>query len=763
MKSVFKFLGIVAMAGSLLTASSCSDDYDDGEIRDRLDKVEDRVTELEKWCTTANNEITSLKGLITALENNDYVTGVETLEDGYRITFSKSGSIIIRNGKDGVDGEDGKDGYTPIIGVAKYSDGLYYWTIQSEDGKTVWLTDADGNMIRTTGDNGKDGEDGNDGLTPHIGGNGNWWIGDIDTGVKAQGETGNDGLTPHIGDNGNWWIGTTDTGVKAKGETGNNGNNAPTPMIKTGAELGNGYTADAVYLSVDGGSTWSKISGDKGEQGIQGPIGPAGPSGAACGISRIEVKENKVVFVLGTGDAAEEFTLPLCTPILVINGSNEITDDHNTFSIESDIFKQSGLIIQTRVESRSADGTDIITRSSSDRWNIGTSMSDNRLEITVEPAKGTALNETAVLKVIVTSEDGQQLAYGQKVFTNEIFAGVLSAATSDEADEQLEKMGKKMDKNEAKDIKVINWPNSSLGQLINYINDDYLIGTLEIDVPDIKELPTRAFQDYTNIKVFKSEYCKLSNISDGQTFENSSVEEVYLPAADNLHQMEFKGCANLRKVYLPNVKTVEGGEVFNDCTSLEVLDLPNLTTFGSSGYAYFAGHCYLLKEVNMPNATSLPGSAFQECYSLTYLSLPEVTEMGTDVFWKCTHLASISLPKVTVLPLRTFAGCVSLNAEEGLEAVVEVGESAFSGCSTMRTATLKKVTKIGKSAFANCQSLTLLGLGCVSEVDYSAFNGVDTESCDLRFWGGQAPTAGNLDKSKREWCGKKWKSILVFN
>src|SRR5699024_7988414 len=61
-----------------------------------------------------NNEIASLKRLITALENNDYVTGVETLENGYKITFSKSGSITIHNGKDGADGEDGKDGYTPI-------------------------------------------------------------------------------------------------------------------------------------------------------------------------------------------------------------------------------------------------------------------------------------------------------------------------------------------------------------------------------------------------------------------------------------------------------------------------------------------------------------------------------------------------------------------------------------------------------------------------------------------------------------------------
>ena len=62
---------------------SCSDDYDDSEIKERLDKVENRVTALEKWCSIINSEIASLKRLITALENKDYVTGVETLENGY--------------------------------------------------------------------------------------------------------------------------------------------------------------------------------------------------------------------------------------------------------------------------------------------------------------------------------------------------------------------------------------------------------------------------------------------------------------------------------------------------------------------------------------------------------------------------------------------------------------------------------------------------------------------------------------------------------
>lgn len=34
-----------------------------------------------------------------------------------------------------------------------------------------------------------------------------------------KGDKGDTGLTPHIGENGNWWIGTTDTGVKATSES----------------------------------------------------------------------------------------------------------------------------------------------------------------------------------------------------------------------------------------------------------------------------------------------------------------------------------------------------------------------------------------------------------------------------------------------------------------------------------------------------------------------------------------------------------------
>ena len=83
---------------------------------------------------------------------------------------------------------------------------------------------------------GSQGIKGESGDTPFIGENGNWWIGNTDTGTKATGKDGKDGengkdglvgrdgqngldgkdgLTPYIGENGNWWIGDEDTGTVA--------------------------------------------------------------------------------------------------------------------------------------------------------------------------------------------------------------------------------------------------------------------------------------------------------------------------------------------------------------------------------------------------------------------------------------------------------------------------------------------------------------------------------------------------------------------
>ena len=58
--------------------------------------------------------------------------------------------------------------------------------------------------------------DGKDGVTPRIDPETkHWMIGIEDTGIVAEGK---DGLTPSIGENGNWWIGDVDTGKPSRGK-----------------------------------------------------------------------------------------------------------------------------------------------------------------------------------------------------------------------------------------------------------------------------------------------------------------------------------------------------------------------------------------------------------------------------------------------------------------------------------------------------------------------------------------------------------------
>ena len=51
----------------------------------------------------------------------------------------------------------------------------------------------------------------------------------LDAGVAK----GSDGITPHIGDNGNWYIGSTDTGKPSRGEKGDTGAAGKTPVKGT--------------------------------------------------------------------------------------------------------------------------------------------------------------------------------------------------------------------------------------------------------------------------------------------------------------------------------------------------------------------------------------------------------------------------------------------------------------------------------------------------------------------------------------------------
>ena len=190
------------------------------------------------------------------------------------VTFSDGSALNVKNGskgsagadgRDGAPGTPGKDGHSPVVTATK-------------SGKTTTIS-VDGAAIATVEDGadgkpGAAGASGADGITPHIGDNGNWYIGSEDTGKPSRGATG---LQGPKGDKG-------DTGAQGpKGDTGPTGPEGPQ------GPKGDAFTyadfTEAQLLALKGpkgdkgdkGDTGSK--GDTGAQGPQGETGATGPQG----------------------------------------------------------------------------------------------------------------------------------------------------------------------------------------------------------------------------------------------------------------------------------------------------------------------------------------------------------------------------------------------------------------------------------------------------------------------------------------------------
>ena len=247
---------------ALCVLSGCG--YDDEELWNKVNDHETRISALEKWQTQTNNNISALEVLINT---NDYITSVEpAMEDGvevgYTITFSSREPITLYHGKNGA---QGAAGVTPVISLTKLDDGDWYWTVNGS-----LMKDDKGNPIRANGHDGKDGQDGEDG------------------------QDGSDG-----------WSGSDG----ADGKPGAPGTSAPTPQILLGSNLPEGAVigdksevdSTAFYLSVDGGKTWYRISGEKGD------TGDPGATGADNQGIEVTINDKYVTFTLESG---EEFNVP---------------------------------------------------------------------------------------------------------------------------------------------------------------------------------------------------------------------------------------------------------------------------------------------------------------------------------------------------------------------------------------------------------------------------------------------------------------------
>lgn len=156
------------------------------------------------------------------------------------------------------------------------------------------------------GDKGEPGEQGPKGDTGPIGKTGPQGEQGIQ-GLKgdpgkdgATGPAGKDGLTPTIGANGNWYLGDIDTQKPSRGEKGDPGEKGA-----DGAAGKDGYSPEATVTPINGGAkiiikdktgttsanVMNGAQGPKGDAGPQGDVGPKGDSYTLTTADKSEIAE----------------------------------------------------------------------------------------------------------------------------------------------------------------------------------------------------------------------------------------------------------------------------------------------------------------------------------------------------------------------------------------------------------------------------------------------------------------------------------------
>lgn len=161
---------------------------------------------------TVNVKITVHNGVASIRDLGDIQLvgeseGGQDGEDGREVELKNDGTSILWR----YVGE-GDDAWRLLVDISDITgaDGKQV-ELRVENGYIQWKYDADSewqNLIALSalqgikGDKGDKGDPGEDGDTPYVGGNGNWWIGGIDTGIKAEGIDGSNGSQGKDGQDG---------------------------------------------------------------------------------------------------------------------------------------------------------------------------------------------------------------------------------------------------------------------------------------------------------------------------------------------------------------------------------------------------------------------------------------------------------------------------------------------------------------------------------------------------------------------------------
>ena len=510
-----------------LTLAACK--YDDSELWEQVNQNTEelaaqaaRIAALEAWQAETN---TNIQALQTLLSTTDYITAVtpvvkDGVEVGFTISFLNTPAITIYHG---TKGDKGDKGDTPQIGVAQADDGNWYWTLNGEP-----LTDTDGNPIRANG---------------------------------TQGE---------------------------QGEPGSDGDDAPLPQLATGAKLNEqqittdsqnkNIEPDAIYLSVDGGQTWTRVSGEKGEQGDTGATGPKGDSFFE---SVDTTNADYVIFKLANNGGT--FQVPRYTGI-------SLTFDVPGVSLP---YGQTAKIqcIVTGIDNPTADDLYLITVP--DGWKA--SISVNLILTVTAPADITSGAATGEILVMLDNKKGSTtigritVFCGTELTIGNLQPGQLATLIGSRID--LKSITVTSGEINDDDWEAIKRNKDMLTDLdlagTTYTGDDAAKFAYTGHMGDNSTLQTLKLpQGVTGIGYYAFNHC-------------SSLTSIDFPVALNtIGNYAFFGCSLLKSIEIPSGVTGIGAGAFGDCSSLSTATFLGETPPVHIGHVFY--QCTALSDIYVP-------------------------------------------------------------------------------------------------------------------------------------------------------------------
>ena len=579
----------------VLLLLGCSDKYDDSALRNDLNDLENRVAKLEDLCKQMNTNISSLQTIVTALQNNVYVTGTTPLmkdgkEIGYTITFSKGNPITIYHGKDG---QDGEDGITPTISVKKDTDGVYYWTLNGE------FIVVDGGKIQAEG---KDGTNGTNGTTPQFKIENDYWFVSYDNGAnwtQLGKATGEDGVGSDSMFSGVDYETSTDYIIF----TLSNGTQIKLPTWSAFEALQRLCNETNTNLS----ALQTIVTALQNNDYITS-VDPLTENGKVVGYTIKFAKSNPIVIYNGKDGADGN------TPVISVKKD---TDGIYYWTLDGEFIVVDGQKIKAQGTdgNNGADGSDGVTPKLEIREGYWWISYDN----------GTNWSQLGK----ATGEDGKD-ADSIKITQDE---NNVYFELADGTVITISKTGQSTEFIQFKDLEVkklccLNWDTDHDNEL-SYQEAATIVSIGTVFKGNTTIVSFNEFQYFNGIT-------DISNAFQGCT----NLWEITLP--DNLSTIgdaAFANCKSLNSIILPENIVSIGDSSFISCPLSNITIPINTTKVGASAFR----NCSKLGQIKiLGNIETIDEHAFENCFSLQGIELPQsITTIGISAFKNCTSLQSV--------------------------------------------------------------------------------------------------------------------------